>query len=135
MSSLWRPLLRRPIFVCSFLDNFDSSLRSDFSPFMPCTQTILPWVIFPSGTTPDGGFRRVVVVSSIFLIGYSSNFWLVRLPSHAPLPRNGLDTSRRLYVILRHKSAATRHRMSLLSALWLLQIGGLRNRAGLIGCR
>ena len=34
---VWQ-LLRLPIVVCSFLDNFDSSLRSSFYLFMPKTR-------------------------------------------------------------------------------------------------
>ena len=88
-SSWWWPLLRRPIIVCSFLDNFDSSLRSRFSPFM-----LYPANSFmgdsPSGSTPDGDLRRVIVALNI-LIGCSSFSGLVRLPSHSPLPCSGLD--------------------------------------------
>ena len=35
-SGCW-PLLRRPIVICSFLDNYGSSQRLSFSPFMPYT--------------------------------------------------------------------------------------------------
>ena len=61
-----------PIILCSFLGNFDSSLRSSFSPFMQYTWQILSLEISPSGSTPDGGICRVVVVSDVFLIGCSS---------------------------------------------------------------
>ena len=47
LSSRWWPLLRRPIIVCSFLDNFYSSLRSSFSPFTPYIRQILSWEISP----------------------------------------------------------------------------------------
>ena len=43
----WQPLLRRPIIVCSFLDNFDSSMRSCFSHFTPFTRGILSLDITP----------------------------------------------------------------------------------------
>ena len=45
LSSGWWPLLRRPIVICSFLDNFDSSLHSSFSLFMPYTRQIHLWEI------------------------------------------------------------------------------------------
>ena len=41
----WWPHLRRAIVVCSFLDNFDSSLRSNFSLFMSYTRRIPSWGI------------------------------------------------------------------------------------------
>ena len=47
LSSGWRPLLRQPIVVCSFLDNFDSAMWSNFSPFMPYTRRIPSWEISP----------------------------------------------------------------------------------------
>ena len=43
----WWPLLRRPIVICSFHDNFDSSLRPSVSPFMPYTRRILSWIFSP----------------------------------------------------------------------------------------
>ena len=85
LSSGWWPLLKRPI--CSFRDNLDSSLRSSFSSFMPYTRRILIWEIFPpSGSTPDGGLRRVVVVSNMFLISCSffSGLFVSHLISHYP---------------------------------------------------
>ena len=47
LSSRWWPLLRRPIVICSFLDNFDSSLRSSFSPVIPYIRQIPSWDISP----------------------------------------------------------------------------------------
>ena len=67
LSSGWWPLLRQPIIVCSFLDNFASSLRSSLSPFMSYTRLILSWEIPPSGSTPHGANHIVVVVSDVFL--------------------------------------------------------------------
>ena len=73
LSSWWWPLLRRPIVVCSFLDNLDFFQRSCFFPFMIYTQRIPSCEVSPlSGSTPDGGLRRVVIVSDVFLIGCSS---------------------------------------------------------------
>ena len=47
LSSGWWPLLRRPIIVCSFLDNFDFSLLPSFTPLMPYTRRIPSWGFSP----------------------------------------------------------------------------------------
>ena len=85
LSSGWWPLLRRPIAVCSFLDNFDSSMRSSFSPFIPYTQRILSWEISsPSGRTPDGSLHSCSYVEHLDWLQLL--FGLVRLPSHSHYP-------------------------------------------------
>ena len=67
----WWPLIRCPIVICCFLDSFDSSLRSSFSPLTPPTMAISFMGDSPFGTIHDGGHRRVVVVLDVFLIGCS----------------------------------------------------------------
>ena len=52
----WWPLLGQTI-ICSFLDNFESSVRSSFSPFMPYIRKNFSWETSPYGSTPDGGFH------------------------------------------------------------------------------
>ena len=93
----WWPLLRRPIFVCSFHDNFDSSLRSSFFPFTPYTRRIFSFEASHSLVA-----RLIVAFAESYLCLTSSN--LVQFqPFHFELPRSDLHTRIRLSGVLHHE--------------------------------